>query len=137
MKTKSIRFASIAFISLSVLSIFSVSILAFINPQQVMDLVQVNLGNNDAYSSIRGVYGGVGISIIAVVIYLSRLGISKALGFLAMFWGMYGVSRLVTIIVEGKLGSFGTQWLIIEVCFAAIALGLFTAYSTRSRVGVD
>jgi hypothetical protein len=54
-----------------------------------------------------------------------------------MFWGMYGFSRLITIIVEGKLGSFGTQWLIIEVCFSAIALGLFTAYSTRPRLAVD
>ncbi|HEX8333442.1 MAG TPA: DUF4345 domain-containing protein [Segetibacter sp.] len=137
MKTKTIRFASIGFISLSVLSIFSVSMMAFINPQQVMDLVQVNLGNNDAYSSIRGVYGGVGISIVGVIIYLSRLSLSKALGFLTMFWGMYGLSRVITIVVEGKLGAFGTQWLITEACFTAISLGLFAASYGRSRFAVN
>jgi hypothetical protein len=136
MKTKSIRLASIAFISLSVLSILSVSMMAFINPQQVMDLVQVNLGNNDAYSSIRGVYGGVGISIVAVIIHLSRTGVSTALGFLALFWGMYGISRVITIIIEGRLGAFGNHWLVIEACFTAIALGLLTAYCRTSRLPV-
>lgn len=134
MKTKTLNYGSIAFISLSVLSILSVSIMAFINPQQVMDLVQVNLGNNDAYSSIRGVYGGVGISIAAVIIYLSRMSISMGLGFLAMFWGMYGLSRIITIVVEGKLGAFGTQWLTIEVCFTAIALLLYIAHSRKAKL---
>jgi hypothetical protein len=101
-----------------------------------MDLVQVNLGNNDAYSSIRGVYGGVGISIVAVIIYLSRTGVSTALGFLALFWGMYGISRVITIIIEGRLGAFGNQWLVIEACFTAIALGLLTAYCRTSRLPV-
>jgi hypothetical protein len=134
MKTKTLNYASIGFISLSALSILSVSIMAFINPQQVMDLVQVNLGNNDAYSSIRGVYGGVGISIVTVVIYLSRISLSKGLGFLTMFWGMYGLSRIITIMIEGKLGSFGTQWLTIEVCFTIIALALFTAHSRKTKL---
>ncbi len=134
MKTKTLNYGSIAFISLSVLSILSVSIMAFINPQQVMDLVQVNLGNNDAYSSIRGVYGGVGISIAAVIIYLSRMSISMGLGFLTMFWGMYGLSRIITILVEGNLGAFGTQWLTIEVSFTAIALLLFIAHSRKDKL---
>lgn len=127
MKTKSIYYSSIAFIALSVLSIFSVSIMAFISPQQVMDLVHVRLGSTDAFSSIRGVYGGVGTSICIVIIYLSKESILKGLSFLSLFWGMYAVSRIITIFTEGNLGSFGKQWLIIECSFTLIALTLVAA----------
>ena len=54
---KSVLIASRVFILLSALSLLSVSLMAFANPQSVMDLVQVQLSNNDAFSSIRGVYG--------------------------------------------------------------------------------
>ncbi len=125
MKTKLLHYLSITFITLSVLSILSVSIMAFVNPQQVMNLVQVNLSNTDAYSSIRGVYGGVGVTIITIIIYLSKQSISQGLMFLTLFWGMYAVSRLITMFVEGGLGAFGTQWLTIESFFTLIALVLF------------
>lgn len=57
-------------IGISVLGILSVSFMAFGDPQAVMDLVHVKLDNTDAYSSIRGVYGGVGIAILGVLLYL-------------------------------------------------------------------
>lgn len=133
MKTKLYRYASIAFIALSVLSILSVSIMAFISPQQVMDLVQVNLGNNDAFSSIRGVYGGVGISICVVIIYLSYQSLVKGLSFLSLFWGMYALSRIITIFIEGSLGSFGKQWLMIECIFALIALMLISLKVKKAK----
>jgi hypothetical protein len=134
MKTKLVRYASIAFIALSVLSLLSVSIMAFINPQQVMDLVHVNLGNNDAYSSIRGVYGGVGISICVVIIYLSTQSLLKGLSFLSLFWGMYALSRLITIIAEGKLGEFGNQWFTIECSFTLIAILLVMSGNRKPKI---
>lgn len=51
---------------LSALAILSVSLMAFSNPQSVMDLVQVQLPNPDAFSSIRGAYGGVGLTLFWV-----------------------------------------------------------------------
>jgi nitrate reductase gamma subunit len=61
---------SAVFISFSLLSLAWVSVLAIISPQYVMDLVSVKLENTDAISSIRGIYGGVGITICALLAYL-------------------------------------------------------------------
>lgn len=47
------------FIGICMLSLASVAFLSLFDPQAAMDLVQTPLPNNDALSSIRGVYGGV------------------------------------------------------------------------------
>lgn len=111
-------------IGTSVMGVLSVSFMAFGDPQAVMDLVGVKLDNTDAYSSIRGVYGGVGIAILGVLLYLVFTDRKAALGFIALFWGMYAMSRLMTISMEGPLGDFGSQWLMIESALCLVALGL-------------
>jgi nitrate reductase gamma subunit len=58
------------YLGVSLLSLLSVSMMALFDPQSVMDLVDVQLGNTDALSSIRGVYGGVGITICLSILYL-------------------------------------------------------------------
>jgi hypothetical protein len=45
------------------------------------------------------------------------------LGFIALFWCMYALSRLMTISVEGPLGDFGSQWLVIESTLSLLSLG--------------
>ncbi len=119
-----VKTASISFIILSGLAFLSVSAMAFYNPQSVMDLVKVDLPNTDPLSSIRGVYGGVGLSIFISLIFLLKKNIQLALGFLTLIWGMYALSRFITICVNGSLGSFGTQWLITEsiLCLTALVL---------------
>ncbi len=72
-----------------------------------MDMVQVKLPNNDAYSSIRGVYGGVGITICIALMYTMRKNLVESLGFLSILWGLYATCRIITIFSEGSLGSFG------------------------------
>ncbi len=111
-------------IGISAMGILSVSFMAFGDPQAVMDLVQVKLDNTDAYSSIRGVYGGVGIALMGVLLYLAFTDRKAVLGFIALFWGMYAISRLMTISMEGPLGAFGSQWLVIESALCLVALGL-------------
>lgn len=133
MKTeKLIRAASLVFIGISALSLFSVSLMAFSNPQGVMDLVQVQLNNTDAYSSIRGVYGGAGLSITILLIYLMIKDKRTALGFLAMLWGLYALSRLITTFTEGALGAFGNQWLLTESVLFVIAVCLLL-FSPKSK----
>ena len=110
------------FILLSALALLSVSIMAFSNPQSVMDLVGVRLTNTDAFSSIRGVYGGVGLTLFISLNYLMMNEVNKGLAFLALLWGSYALSRTVTIFTEGTLGAFGRQWLITESVFFVIAL---------------
>ncbi|MGZ5192052.1 MAG: DUF4345 family protein, partial [Flavisolibacter sp.] len=55
-KIQTLTLVSKTFIWISAFSILSVSLMAFFAPQSVMDLVQVKLENNDAFSSIRGVF---------------------------------------------------------------------------------
>ena len=57
-KEKLVRVASISFIVFSAFCLLMVSLMAFVNPQSVMDLVSVKLTNDDASSSIRGIYEG-------------------------------------------------------------------------------
>ena len=129
---KTINLVTKSFIVLSAFSFLSVSLMAFINPQSVMDLVKVQLQNNDAYSSIRGVYGGVGLSLFISLIYSLKNYRIQGLGLLCLLWGFYSVSRIFTIYKEGALGSFGYQWLFIETSFFLISLVLFQINRRRT-----
>jgi hypothetical protein len=125
MQTQTIlKRAAQGFILLSALALLSVSLLAFSNPQSVMDLVRVELTNTDAFSSIRGVYGGVGLTLVISLLYLMIRDVTKGLAFLCLLWGSYALSRTITIFAEGALGAFGRQWLVIESLFFVIALTL-------------
>lgn len=126
--------AAQGFILLSALALLSVSVMAFANPQSVMDLVQVRLTNTDAFSSIRGVYGGVGITLFISLIYLMLRDVPKGLALLALLWGFYALSRTVTVFAEGALGAFGRQWLLIESLFCLIALLLLWANRQETAV---
>ena len=112
------------FLLLSAISLLYVALLALINPQAVMDLIQVKLTNTSALSSIRGIYGGVGITIVLTILFLTFTEQVKALIFISVFWGSYAVSRLLTWILDGALGEFGNTWLVIESLFCLIGLAL-------------
>lgn len=130
MKTETlIRIASRVFITMSALTFLYVSILALTNPQSVMDLVDVKLTNNDALSSIRGVYGGVGLSLSITLAYLAFTNVPKGLSLLCLLWGFYAGSRVITIFSDGALGTFGLQWMTIEATFFAFALTLLVVDS--------
>lgn len=123
-------------IAISVLGVGMVSAMAFMDPQGVMDLVQVQLGNTDAYSSIRGVYGGVGVTLLVVLLVLARRDRRAAMGFLGLFWGMYALSRLMTIGMEGTLGAFGSQWLVIESVLSAASFAVYVLLGQRTPTRV-
>lgn len=112
------------FVFLSVLSLAYVALLAMVNPQAVMDLVGVTLPNTDAISSIRGIYGGVGITICIALVYLGWYHVKEGLLFLSLFWGSYAVSRFITSLVEGALGEFGNTWIVIEAFFCVTGIVL-------------
>ncbi len=125
MKTAQLYFIiARGFIFLSVISIAYVALLALINPQSVMDLVGVKLPNTDAISSIRGIYGGVGMAICIALVYVGIYHVKEGLAFLSIFWGSYAVSRLITSFVDGALGEFGSTWIVIEAFFCMIGLVL-------------
>lgn len=116
---------SVIVIGITALGIGMVSIMAFINPQSVMDLVGVSLPNTDAYSSIRGVYGGAGMAICIALVYLAISNQKMGLLFVALLCGLYALSRTITIYAEGSLGEFGQQWLVIESSMCIVASLLY------------
>lgn len=115
------------FILLSAVALLSVSLMAFSDPQSVMDLVHVQLTNTDAFSSIRGIYGGAGLALSVSLIYLMINDVYKGLSFLTLLWGFYALSRVITIFKEGPLGDFGNQWLVTESCLFLVAVALLVA----------
>jgi hypothetical protein len=119
-----IKTSSRVFIGFSAISLGYVAMLSLLSPQATMDLVATPLPNNDAISSIRGIYGGVGLVITLQLVYLLFKDHEKGLWFLSLFWGAYAISRLTTMIVDGPLGDFGNQWLVIESSFCAVAVVL-------------
>lgn len=127
MKQNIVKFSSKGLILFSGLSIVMVSAMAINDPQAVMDLVSVKLTNTDAYSSIRGVYGGVGLTIFATLLYLALKDYQKGLVFTSLLWGSYALSRVLTISMEGSLGAFGNQWLVIESVLCSLSLLLLLA----------
>lgn len=135
MQNKAIRISAQVYILLSAFSFMYVSIMGFISPQAVMDLVNVQLPNNDAISSIRGVYGGVGLSIVIMLIWFMLKDLQKGLIMLALLWGFYAASRIITQSAEGPLGSFGQQWLITESIFFALAIGLLASLYFKNKTG--
>ncbi|AEE53025.1 DUF4345 domain-containing protein [Haliscomenobacter hydrossis] len=117
-----LRFVTIFIIALNALGVLMISLQAMVNPQSVMDLVGVKLTNTDAYSSIRGVYGGIGLLIFIQLVYLAIKNPKQGLALVALFGGLYAFSRIMTIFMEGELGAFGQQWLIIEATLCLLAL---------------
>ena len=120
------KISSQFFIGFSIFSLGYVALLSLLSPQATMDLVSTTLPNTDAISSIRGIYGGVGLVITIQLIYLLIKDLNKGLIFLALFWGAYAVSRLITFMVDGPLGDFGLQWLGIESTFCVLAIILMS-----------
>lgn len=119
------------YIGFSILSLAYVSLLSLYSPQMTMDLVQTTLPNTDAMSSIRGIYGGVGMVIVATLVYLFVKDVRKGVQFLAVFWFAYMFSRLLTMWIDGPLGDFGKQWLVIESVMCLMAVTII--YSTSKH----
>lgn len=116
---------------LSLLSLVYVSGMAWWNPRAIMALVHEKLTNTDSISSIRGVYGSVGLFVVSVLGYLWSAGLTITLRFLSIFWFLYAASRLLTWAVDGPLGSFGMQWLTIELFLGISCLMLSYLVKTK------
>lgn len=136
MKSKLVKWSSKGLLYFSAFAIVMVSLMAFNDPQAVMNLVGVQLPNTDAYSSIRGVYGGVGFTLFATLLYLALKDYKKGLVFTTVLWGSYALSRLMTIAVEGSLGAFGNQWLVIESVLCLLSITLLALQGGKGKKAV-
>ncbi len=132
-RKKIIQILSFAAMGLSILGIAMVAFMAFNDPKAVMALVNTNLDNTDAYSSIRGVYGGAGLTIAIAMFYGMLKNMKIALGFTALLWGLYALSRIITSIVDGPLGAFGTQWVYTETFLFIVCGTLFMLNKNKQQ----
>lgn len=119
--SKFLEFATWTIVAISALGTLSMSLTALLAPAGLMALVHTPLDNTDAFSSIRGVFGGVGITLAAAMVWIFRRDRTAAMGFLAMFWGNYALCRTLTIVMDGPLGDFGNQWIGIEATLAVLS----------------
>lgn len=126
MKTnKLLETATWIIVAISALGTLSVSLMALVDPVGVMALVHTPLDNTDAFSSIRGVFGGVGLMLAATMVWIFRRDRTAGVGFLALFWGNYALCRALTIAMDGPLGDFGNRWIGIESTLAVLALVVY------------
>ena len=134
-KQKLLQVLSVILVLFSAFSILMVSMMAMLDPQKVMELVNVKLTNNDAFSSIRGVYGGVGLTIVSALVYLALKDVRKGLVFISLLWGSYAASRVITLLLEGPLGALGRQWLTIEATLFIVAVTLLLFNQAKGLTG--
>ena len=121
-ESKILNFVGHATVALSLLCLAYIALMAWVNPYQVMLLVREKLSNTDSMSSIRGVYGGVGLFLVGVLAWFWKNNLKTSLQLLGLFWSLYALSRIVTWMVDGPLGDFGKQWLMIELFFGMLSL---------------
>ena len=133
---KLLHWSSTGYVLFSAFSVLSVSVMALFSPQAVMDLVATKLPNNDAISSIRGVYGGVGLTFVLCMLYTLKRNRTESLALLGVFWGLYAISRILTILADGSLGAFGNQWQLKESVLCILSITLLALHGRRAKQAV-
>ncbi len=109
------------FLVLVGLAFLNVGVQAFINPQSVMDFVNVALDNVSARNSIRAYYGGVNIAFGLFLLYGAFKMEREALILCLLYGGGFVVGRIYSILVEGTPSSFIFTWLGIEIVLTLVA----------------
>ena len=135
MRIKTIKIIGNLLISISLYSLGYVSFMAWWSPNAIMALVGEQLNNADAISSIRGVYGAAGLFLIIIMSYVWSKSLLNALRFLSLFWSLYAIARLVTLLYDGPLGNFATLWLSIEMTFAIFSGSIAFIYQYYYQKG--
>lgn len=103
---KSINVITKVFLILVGLAFLNIAVQAFINPQSIMDFVDVKLDNISARNSIRAYYGGVNLAFAAFLIYGSFKAKREVLLFSSLYGGGFVVGRIYSILMEGMPSSF-------------------------------
>lgn len=132
MKTETI---SKVFLILTGLAFLNIATQAIANPQSIMDLVAVQLGNVSARNSIRAYYGGVNLAFAGFLLYGAFKMKKEALILVFLYCGGFVVGRLYSILTEGKPSSFILNWLVIESVLTIISL-LLLSKITKQRTAI-
>lgn len=121
---KTISIFTKVFLVLVGLAFLNIAIQAFINPQSVMNFVNVTLDNISARNSTRAYYGGVNLTFALFFIYGAFKAEKTALILASLYGGGFVLGRVYSILIEGQPSIFIITWLIIELTLTLIALFL-------------
>jgi hypothetical protein len=121
------------FLGLVGLAFLNVAIQAFINPQAVMDFVEVALNNISAKNSIRAYYGGVNLAIALFLIYGAFKMQKEALIIASLYSGGFVIGRIYSIMAEGMPSKFILTWLCIEGVLTIVSLWLLFLKTKKIR----
>ncbi len=113
---------SLVFLVIVGLAFLSIAIPAFINPQSIMDNVQVTLGNTSALNSVRAMYGGVNLFFGLYLIYAAFKKQETGLILVFLYSGGFVAGRIYSLIAEGNASSFIITWLCIESLLTILSI---------------
>ena len=121
---KTISIFTKVFLILVGLAFLNVAIQSFINPQSIMDFVNVTLDNISARNSTRAYYGGVNLTFALFLIYGAFKDKKTALILSSLYGGGFVLGRVYSIVFEGQPSTFIITWLIIELTLTIVSLFL-------------
>ena len=122
------------FLILMGLSALNIALQAITDPQTVMNLVDVQLGNVTARNSIRALYGGVNLAFALFWLYAAFRAQREGLILGALYTGGFSLGRLLSIALDGMPGAFAMQWLVVESVFAVGAIVLLALYPKAYQI---
>ncbi len=131
---RKIEIASNIYLGLIGITFLVVAAKGLIDPQLIMDLVNLDMGNNvTARNSIRALYGGVhlafGLFVLASIYFKLQ---KEALGFTALYTAGFVFGRVLSMMMDGTPGDFAKNWLLIEsVLFVVTMVFVFALTPKR------
>ena len=100
---------------------------AILDPQTVMDYVQVTLDNASARNSIRSFYGFVNAALGLFMIFGAFRMQREALALSLLYAGSFTMGRLYGLAVDGLASDFIYTWMITEAIVAICSMSLLLA----------
>ncbi len=128
---RKIEIITTAFLVLVGLAFLNVAVQAMIDPQSVMDFVNVELDNISARNSIRAFYGGVNLFFALFIIYGAFKMKREGLILMTLYGGGFVFGRLYSILLEGNPSSFIWTWLGVEGVLTLVSL--FLLYQLKAK----
>ncbi|HPH86910.1 MAG TPA: DUF4345 domain-containing protein [Chitinophagales bacterium] len=113
---------SLVFLVIVGLAFLSIAIPAFINPQSIMDNVQVTLGNTSALNSVRAMYGGVNLFFGLYILYAAFKKQETGLILVFLYCAGFMVGRIYSLFAEGNPSQFIITWLCIESTLTILSI---------------
>lgn len=122
------------FLLLISLATLNIAMQALLDPQTVMTMVDVQMGDNiTARNSIRAFYGAVNLAFALYWAYAAFRAQREGLVLVALYTGGFAIGRLLGIALDGMPGAFAVQWLMVEGVCALLAVALLTQKQSLLR----